>query len=274
MEYTRSSRGTFKRTITMREIEMPAPTKDEIACAYNVIRRDPAFRTGGSPFSHQRVLPYATFSPWLDDREFLSTLNDIEGYTLVDIYRLFELWELGKQCARLGGDFIEVGVWRGGSGALLARVLTHCKSQKKIYLADTFCGVVKADAHLDTKYVGGEHADTTEATVHNLMQRCSLSNYVIFGGVFPEDSSDAIPSGQDEHPSFSLCHVDVDVYRSARDVFEWAARRLKVGGVIIFDDYGFSGCEGITLLCDELKHDGRFIFVHNLNGHGIFVRAQ
>jgi O-methyltransferase len=46
---------------------------------------------------------------------------------------------------------------------------------------------------------------------------------------------------------------------------------MVLGGVVVFDDYGCWGCEGITELCNELNiKNGTFI--HNLNGHGIFVK--
>ena len=51
---------------------------------------------------------------------------------------------------------LEVGVGRGGTGALLAK-----RAQgKTTYLCDTFTGVVKASS-IDPTYRDGEHADTS-----------------------------------------------------------------------------------------------------------------
>ena len=33
----------------------------------------------------------------------------------------------------------------------------------------------------------------------------------------------------------ALCHIDVDVYQSARDTVEWVEPRLTSGGAIVFD---------------------------------------
>ena len=73
----------------------------------------------------------------------------------------------------------------------------------------------------------------------------------------------------------SLLHVDVDVYQSAKDIVEWALPRLPEGAKIVFDDYGFYEDAGVTRLVDELRRslDG-FVFVYNLNGHGIFIRSH
>jgi O-methyltransferase len=51
----------------------------------------------------------------------------------------------------------------------------------------------------------------------------------------------------------AMLHCDVDVYSSAKDVVELFLPHLSGGGVIVFDDYGFLGCEGITIFYQELQ---------------------
>jgi len=213
---------------------------------------------------HSMVLPHATYSPWLDDQEFIRCFDAVRRNTLVDIYRCHELWLLGKQLGLAEGDFLEVGVWRGGTGALLARSIRG--TGKRIFLADTFSGVVKAGAQ-DSAYAGGEHADTSEALVRDLFASLGLASAVILKGIFPDETADRGPE------RIALLHCDVDVYESAKDIVAWAVPRLSIGGVIVFDDYGFSGCEGVTRLVNQLRVDPRFRFIHNLNGHAILVRV-
>ena len=64
----------------------------------------------------------------------------------------------------------------------------------------------------------------------------------ILEGIFPEETAHLIETGE-----FGLCHIDVDVYQSARDAAEWVWPRLQVGGVIVFDDYGFAKSGGRVL---------------------------
>ncbi|HVB35269.1 MAG TPA: TylF/MycF/NovP-related O-methyltransferase [Patescibacteria group bacterium] len=212
---------------------------------------------------HSKVRVGATYSPWLSDREFLNAYRAVKGFTLVDMYRCYELWDLAKQAGRVEGSILEVGVWRGGTGCLLAMAAPG----KTVYLADTFRGVVKAGAQ-DTRYAGGEHADTSAEIVEKLLASAGATNARLLKGIFPDETASVV-SGP-----VSLLHVDVDVYQSGRDVVRWALPRLPAGGMIVFDDYGFSGCEGITRLAGELREtlDG-FAFVHNLNGHAIFIRT-
>jgi O-methyltransferase len=136
---------------------------------------------------------------------------------------------------------------------------------KKVFLADTFEGVVKAGSK-DTSYKGGEHADTSEAMVTSLMESLLLPNYSILTGIFPDETSQLV-----EVP-IAMLHCDVDVYSSAKDVVEWCIPHLSVGGVMVFDDYGFLGCEGITIFCQELQNRQDLVFIHNINGHAIFIK--
>jgi O-methyltransferase len=211
---------------------------------------------------HTHLNPAATFSPWLSDPDFMGAYQRIRKFTLVDIYRCYELWELARQSKRVEGVILEVGVWRGGTGCLLALAAPA----KTVYLADTFAGVVNAGPN-DTRYAGGEHADTSEALVRRLLDSAGVTNARLLKGVFPGATA------ADVRGQIAMLHADVDVYRSAKETIEWALPRLAPGSAIVFDDYGFYGCEGITRYVRELREqlDG-FTFFHNLNGHAVFVK--
>ena len=217
--------------------------------------------------SHSQIVPYATYSPWQDDITFQKFFELIKSNTLVDLYRCYELWNLVIDTKEIVGDILEVGVWRGGTGALMAAATMQTNSPSMVYLADTFSGVVKA-GEMDTLYRGGEHADTSESSVIQLLADVGADNYQLLKGVFPDD---VLTLPNINQLKLRFCHIDVDVYQSGLDVFQYIWPLMSSGGIVVFDDYGFWGCEGITNLCNELKPvDGTFI--HNLNGHGIFLK--
>jgi len=216
------------------------------------------------------VLPNANYSPWDGDKDFLEIYNKIKNNTLVDIYRCFELWQLVEQTQKIDSNcsILEIGVWRGGTAAIMAQKLFYLKSTSNMYFADTFEGVVKT-SEKDKLYSGGEHSDTSLDIVENLMKNTvKYSNYKILKGIFPEDTQHLIP----ESEKFGLCHIDVDVYDSAKDIISWIWDKLIIGGVIVFDDYGFHTCTGITKLVNEQRNMKDRIIIHNLNGHAIMVK--
>jgi O-methyltransferase len=120
----------------------------------------------------------------------------------------------------------------------------------------------------DSHYSGGEHGDTSVALVRRLLDDLQLTNARIHVGIFPDTAPADLGSTR-----FRLVHVDVDVYESGRQVFEWAWPRLSVGGVVVFDDFGFSTTRGITRLCSELEARDDAVLVQNLNGHALLVKC-
>lgn len=230
---------------------------------YEVIKAPRA----GDAASYELVHPLATYSPWNEDAEFIQVTEQIAGHTLVDTYRCFELWQLVRQVESLdAGDILEVGVWRGGTGAVMAKRAQLLGSQSKLFLCDTFEGVVKAGAN-DSHYKNREHSDTSKETVEGLLSRVGVANAEILVGIFPEATASRVADRR-----FRLCHVDVDVYQSAKDVVDWVWPRLVPGGIVVFDDYGFSGCDGVTRYVNESMGASDRHVLHNLNGHALFVK--
>jgi O-methyltransferase len=217
---------------------------------------------------YQSIYPLADYAPWSVCTEFLSTYRTIRHHTLVDIYRCWELWALVEQTAKWQGGILEVGVWRGGSGVLMAKRAAMSGGTSPVFLCDTFEGVVKAGAY-DGFYRGGEHSDTSPKIVEDLARSLDVGNVRILKGVFPNDTAHMI----DLRTVFRLVHIDVDVYQSAKDVMGWIWERLVPGGVVVYDDYGFKNCDGITKFVNAQIGETDRLVLHNLNGHAIVVKA-
>lgn len=223
---------------------------------------------GLDPERDSLIMPWATYSPWLLDADFRACHAVIKDYTLVDLYRCYELWHLVGQTASLEGDILEVGTWRGGTGALLGKRAALLGLAAEVFLCDTFEGVVKT-GEADECYSGGEHADTSIPVVEEVKDRLGIANIGILKGIFPEETS-----GRIEDRLFRLCHIDVDVYQSGKDILEWVWPRLVLGGVVVFDDFGFASTKGITKLVHEMETRDDLISLQNVNGHAVFVKIK
>ncbi|HEY6519250.1 MAG TPA: TylF/MycF/NovP-related O-methyltransferase [Roseiarcus sp.] len=218
--------------------------------------------------AYEVVLTGATYSPWNLDKGFNAAYSQIRDATLVDKYRCFELWRLVEQSAKLEtGALIEIGVWRGGTAALIATRARDLGLGDKIYACDTFSGIVKAGAE-DPHYAGGEHADTSARSVETLFyDTLKLHNIEILTGIFPEETGAKVANLK-----FRFCHIDVDIYQSAKDVAEWIWERLVPGGIIVYDDYGWDTTPGVARYVDPQLTLKDRIVLHNLNGHAIVIK--
>jgi O-methyltransferase len=212
----------------------------------------------------------ATYSPWVTHKSFQDAYEIAKKYTLIDQYRLFDLYQLASQATKISGDFLEVGAWRGGSSAIINTAIVSSDRAKRFFVADTFSGVVKAGSSEDTAYQGGEHADASIADVKNCFKKLNQISPEILIGVFPDDHPNL------EIEELAFVHCDVDAHESTKGVIEWCLPRMSTGGIIIFDDYGSKDCVGVTRYVNSLVEDKKFmedyLFIHNLNGHAIFIK--
>lgn len=214
------------------------------------------------------ILSGSTYCPWNTNEPFLKIYNAIKKYTVVHQYRCYELWCLVEQCSKLNeGSIIQIGVWRGGSGALIAKQAENCGIKNPVYLCDTFTGVVKA-GEKDATYKGGEFSNTSPEMVNDLCKNITKVNNVrILKGIFPEETAREV-----ECEKFRFCHIDVDVYDSAKGIIDWIWAKMVPGGIVVFDDYGSRSCNGITQYVHELKMSKDRILLHNLNGNAVMIK--
>lgn len=220
----------------------------------------------GIQYAYQDIVCLNVLAPWAIDDAFVKIRSAIKGYTLVDTHRCYELFQMVREVSSLPGDILEVGVWRGGTGMVLATAARKWKPGAKVYLCDTFAGVVKAGTK-DSVYTGGEHADTSLTGVESLATTLDLDNVIFLQGIFPEETGERLSTNH-----IALCHIDVDVYQSGLDVVRWVTPRMVSGACLVFDDYGFSTCSGITRLVNELRDTGEWIYFYNLNKHAVMIK--
>jgi len=208
-------------------------------------------------------------APWAMDGRFLEIYDKIRKATLIDIARCYELKSLLLQTMHLGGNILEVGVFRGGSSLLLAEYAAEYG--KNIYCADTFQGFVNTDPAFDRFCVNTPASSPTwkssRSDVEKLFVANKLTNYKILEGDFPEETG-----GDIERETFCFCHIDTDVYWAVRKQTEWIWDRLAVGGIVVYDDYGWIDLEGATRAVDEIAHGEDRLFIYNMNGQGILIK--
>lgn len=181
----------------------------------------------------------ALLHPWEEDGRFLNIMRTVDGHTLLDTVRCYMLYQFGLQTEHLPGDIAEVGVYRGGTAMLLARVTEN--SGKEIHLFDTFSGMPPVDPEKDL-HACGDFGDTSVNEVKKYLSE--VGHVRFFPGFFP----DTAVSLSDK--TFSLVHVDADIYQSVKDCLEFFYPRLTPGGIMVCDDYGFPTCPGARLAVD------------------------
>lgn len=121
------------------------------------------------------------------------------------------------------GDFVEVGVYQGGSALVLYGIAMQ--QGRQLWLFDTFTGIPYADPELGDRHKVGDFKDTNLDAL-----RAAMPAAQFMVGLFPETL-------KPEPRAIALAHVDCDQYRSVRACIEELGPRMVPGGVIVFDDY-------------------------------------
>jgi O-methyltransferase len=123
------------------------------------------------------------------------------------------------------GCFVEVGVYKGGTGWLLSQIAEM--QGREIYLYDTFTGIPYTQEGLDNHRVG-DFSDTTFEAV-----RDAIPYAHVIQGIFPQSAIEMGP--------IAFIHLDCDQYQSYKDSFDYLIPKCQSGTVIWFDDYCLAG---------------------------------
>jgi hypothetical protein len=151
---------------------------------------------------------------------------------------------LNKRVAGLKGDVAEVGVFQGGSAA----EMVECFPGRDIHLFDTFKGIPDTVTEYDGTYKPGDHSETSLKKVKERFK--DNENVYIYPGFFPDTA------GPVSNLSFCFVNIDVDIYRSMTDCWEFFYPRLCKGGIFyIEDDYDSPATPGVTKATNEFLAD-------------------
>ena len=121
------------------------------------------------------------------------------------------------------GDFVEVGVYKGGSLSALASVAREQGGTRRVWGFDTYAGIPFRLDGVDHHKVG-DFGDTSLDAV-----RQAVPDAICVPGVFPDTLTDEVGP-------IALAHVDCDQYQSVYDCCRALGPRMVPGGVMVFDD--------------------------------------
>lgn len=180
--------------------------------------------------------------------------------TLVDEARAHTLFQLARHASALDGAFAEIGVYRGGTATLLAHVAE--RAGRELHLFDTFAGMPETDAR--DLHLAGDFADTSLADVKAFLARHRSVQF--HPGEFPATSKPV------ETQRFALVHVDVDIASSVEACCAFFYPRLVPGGVMVFDDYGFTSCPGAKRATDAFFADKPEPVLHLATSQALVIK--
>jgi len=209
------------------------------------------------------------------ERRLVEALADVEpefwplheacrAATKTSAERLYALYKAVEYIVRndIPGDFVECGVWRGGSVMMMALTLRKFGGLgRRLYCFDTFEGMSQPGPR-DVRHNTGElaadilqdrsHVFWAVATLDVVRENLAKTGYpaelVTYCKGKVEDTLPGAAPGR-----IALLRLDTDWYESTKHELVHLYPRLAVGGVLIIDDYGF--WRGARQATDEYFRD-------------------
>lgn len=177
-------------------------------------------------------------------------LNIVKPYTMTTEVRIKSLFDSLEHIRinNLDGDLVECGVWQGGNILGIISYLDYYKIHRKIWLYDTFEGMVKPTSYdVDYNNNNGEE----------WIGKCSadlefVKKHVISKSHYPKelihyikgDICQTLLDEQNVPDKISLLRLDTDWYLSTKLELEVLYPMVIKNGIIIIDDYGhWMGCK-------------------------------
>jgi hypothetical protein len=150
------------------------------------------------------------------------------------------------------GDFLELGVFKGNSAALLAHFASA--SGRRLFLCDTFEGFDARDlVGVDQAHHARDFEDTSIEYVRETVGHPDTTTYV--KGFFPDSIT-----AEMRDSTFALAHIDCDLYLPMKAALEFIYPRMPRGGMLILHDYSSGTWAGATQAIDEFTQaSGEFL---------------
>ena len=166
--------------------------------------------------------------------------------TMTGLRRLNVLEDLVQQvfAEKIPGNFIETGVWRGGSAIFIKAMLKlFDENDRKLWLCDSFDGLPPPDADRFPADKGDKHykyrflAVSLEEVRANFEKYDLLDNKIAFVQGYFEDTLPKLDPGP-----LAFARLDGDMYGSTIVALEALHPKVVEGGFVLIDDYALPGC--------------------------------
>lgn len=176
--------------------------------------------------------------------------------------RIFTHHELYKKCLGIAGHVADVGVYKGGSAFLFAKLIKIFESEALTLCHgfDWFQGQTNGDLDSDLTHEGGYKSDEVE--INNLANMQEIENILKIHNV---DLRSDIGSffEKNQHLRFKLVNMDCGKYDVVKECLPHFWNRLNVGGIMIFDQYSHEHAPGETLAVHEILPDAKVRSINN-----------
>lgn len=216
---------------------------------------------------------------YIDEYKIKEFIRTIEGFTLATYDGLMELANEVRYCEQneIEGDYVEIGVYRGGGVAMMALCNLHYGSYRRtIHAFDSFEGLPQPapkdlDAGFDTVFnLTDEQKQAKLEPVNLVVAKEAFLHEIVFDRVkYPRDLvkihrgwfQNTIPLVAPKIEKIAILRLDGDFYESYTVPLAHLYDKVVPGGFIVVDDWMFRGCR--EALSEFFEPRGGMPYLHH-----------
>jgi hypothetical protein len=214
-------------------------------------------------YAWRRFAPFGASLPECS-AEDLKIIREVKSFTMTSPERIYGLINAIRYLIhnKISGDFVECGVWKGGSMMAAAKTLLTLNSMdRELHLFDTYAGMTApskkdgtsfASQTPDKLFVQSRNQDGTSKWCYSSLEETRRNMLSVR---YPEEKIHFIKGPVEETipqhapAKIALLRLDTDFYESSKHELIHLFPRLVSGGVLLLDDYGH--WEGQRTAVDE-----------------------
>ena len=201
-----------------------------------------------SLFWGDRLLTLDKSAAFREDPRFAAAMRDVSSDTGATQYvspdgiswRLSTLVWAARNALNIPGDFVECGVYKGDMSWVITELVDLASAKRTFYLYDTFEGFSPKYSSEDDFPLAPQFyhiADRGYNVPHlyeSVCKRFSEKPYVkVIKGVVPDIILETSPN------QIAFMHIDMNSAAPEVGALELLFDRVALGGMVIFDDYGW-----------------------------------
>ena len=205
-------------------------------------------------------------------RDSIKDYEIVKKNSMVPFENLASLYEQVKMVEEMeiAGDFVECGVWKGGSIGMMALAnMRYGKKRRHLHLFDAFEDICAPDPLIDgaralresQAFLKKDSPTLAEKPVpmtgfydflggHGTIAEC---RDLLFNRIHYDENfihfykgwfQDTFRKHEGEIEKIAILRLDGDWYESTRLSLEYFYEKVQEGGIVIIDDYGtYEGCK-------------------------------
>jgi hypothetical protein len=227
-----------------------------------------------------RLLTIDKSSGFFEDSKFREAFNAIVGSHMYDQYNGPDsiAWRLNTLCwaagcgLKIGGSFVECGVFKGDMAWVVAQVIGYEKLPR-FYLYDSFEGFSK-DYSSEEDYpqnpgfldFANKVYQDPDLHRHVTSRFDGQSQVIITKGFLPAALDIVCPD------TIGFLHIDLNSPRAEVAVLDRLFDKVLPGGVIVFDDYGWKLFAKQKIAEDKFMADRGYQILELPTGQGLVIK--